>query len=111
MNSPSVCVAVKVFISLSLLKRNSLDVGGHLEAAGRTTGPWGCAVQWPLWVAVGLDLEGALGWGPGDSRQARVVRKSVLRLETECTCIKYVYVVGCGKGRKRWAFLSLQKGF
>lgn len=47
---------------------------------------------------------GALGWGPGDSRQTCVVRKSVLRLKIECTCIKYVCVVGCGKGRKMGIF-------
>lgn len=110
MNSPSVCVAVKVFISLSLLKGDSPDVGGHLAAAGGTTWPWGCAVEWLLWVAVGLDLGGHWVGVLEVPATARVVRKSILRLKIEFTCIKYVYVVGCGKGRKRWTFLRLQKG-
>lgn len=104
-------MAVKVFISLSLVKSDSLDVGRHLAAAGGSTWPWGCAMEWLLWVAVGLDLGGHWVGALGVPARARVVRKSILRLKIEeFTCIKYVYVVGCGEGRKRWTFLRLQKG-
>lgn len=73
MNSPSVCVAVKVFISLSLLKADSLDVGGYLAVAERTTWLWGCAMEWLLWVAVGLDLGGHWAEALGVPARARVV--------------------------------------
>lgn len=109
MNFPSVCVAVKVFISLSLLKCNSLDVGGHLEASGRTTWPWGCAVEWPLWVAVSLGL-GGIGLGPWGfppnpcSVEKRIETEDRVYLHKMCVCS------GVWKGKKEMGIFKPPKG-
>lgn len=108
MNSASVCVAVKVFISLSLLKRNSLDCRWTPQSCWENHLAWGCAMEWPLgllWAWAGGIGLGPWGFLPNPCSEEKCIEtKDKVYLHNICVCS------GVWKGKKEMGIFKPPKG-